>query len=420
MKNLNHLAKLLFLVLVFAQNAWSQQLSPQAKVSVITVAPGKELNDVFGHSLLWIYDPVNGIDHAYNWGTYDFRTPNFYGKFVLGRLPYTMEYASLSLYMAYYQKHNRKMTEQVLDLAPAQKQIMFDRLQQTYNDPDKRTYLYKFFTDNCATRIRDAIEVACTDSVHYGIVKGMSDTTFRQWMNKCLYRGKMYWAAVGMNIALGADADERTTQFESNYLPENLYLNLAAAKRMTHGRLRYIVDTENQLFPVQASTEAEPFFFLTPTFFLLAVLIATCYLTYQHWKKRQKGYTIDKILFSVAGFIGWVLLFLWFCTDHGVTTKNYNILWALPFHLPLIFRLREKTNETWYVYYFIITGVFTALSLVFVAQYMIELVLFVSALLVRAMYHAAFEKENRMTVTKFRKVIKGRKMHVVNYEDEQP
>jgi hypothetical protein len=111
---------------------------------------------------------------------------------------------------------------------------------------------------------------------------------------------------------------------------------------MTHRVLRYLVDTEAPLFPL-VKEEVKPMpFFLQPAFFFLMVLLFTCWKTYDHWKRRQKGYKLDKILFSIAGFIGWILVFLWFGTNHGVTENNKNILWALPFHLPLIFRLREK------------------------------------------------------------------------------
>jgi hypothetical protein len=71
------------------------------------------------------------------------------------------------------------------------------------------------------------------------------------------------------------------------------------------------------------------------------------------------------------------------------------------------------------VYYFVVTGVASALALVFVAPYMIELVLIVLTLLVRSMYHVGFEREHRLTMNKFRKVIKGRKMQVINYDNEE-
>ena len=89
MKNLNFIQKLLFLSLfLLLANVCTiaQKLSGSAKISLITVAPGDELNDSFGHTLLWIYDPANGIDKAYNFGGYDYDTENFYWKFVKGQL----------------------------------------------------------------------------------------------------------------------------------------------------------------------------------------------------------------------------------------------------------------------------------------------------------------------------------------------
>lgn len=53
--------------LSFAQFA---TLSPQSKVSLITFGPGVDLYSGFGHSALWVYDPVAGIDGAYSYGTF--------------------------------------------------------------------------------------------------------------------------------------------------------------------------------------------------------------------------------------------------------------------------------------------------------------------------------------------------------------
>ena len=55
-----------------------QAISDQAKISLLTGSPGAELYSTFGHSAIRIQDEVNGIDELYNYGTFDFRTPNFY------------------------------------------------------------------------------------------------------------------------------------------------------------------------------------------------------------------------------------------------------------------------------------------------------------------------------------------------------
>lgn len=423
MKHLHFIHKFILLsVVIYLTNntLFAQILSESTKVSLITVAPGDELNDSFGHTLLWIYDPSTGIDKAYNFGGYDYDTDNFYWKFVKGQLPYEMSYASLDAYKQYYQKHNRKMTEQVMSLAIGQKQLLYNNLEKTYNNPSTRNYMYKFYTDNCSTRIRDALLAACSDSVHLQNIPEMNDSTYRQWMNKCLLRKHHYWAAVGMNAGLGAPADERILQYGASYIPENLMRSIASARRMAKHRVFYFVKSTKDLYPI-TEFDVKPSIFITPSFWFTLLLVFTCYRTFRHWKKRQKGYLFDKIIFGLAGVLGWVLLFLWFGTDHGVTNYNRNLLWAFPFHLPIIFWLSQEkaARDYWYGYYFMLIGLMLAMGLFFVIQYSWDTVPLVLALFVRAFYHAGFEREHRMTQTKFRKIIKGRHLEVIHLEHEQ-
>lgn len=422
MKHLDFSQKILLISIFLLFNLLTsnaQKLSESTKISLITVAPGDELNDSFGHTLLWVYDPSNGIDKAYNFGGYDYDTENFYVKFVLGQLPYQMSYAPLYAYQEYYQKHNRNMTEQVMSLRIEQKQTIYDELEKTYNDPSKRNYMYKFFYDNCSTRIRDALMTACTDSVHLHNIPAMNDSSYRQWMNKCLLRKHHYWAAVGMNAALGAPADKRILQFDACYLPENLMKSMGAAKRMSNHHVYYFVKDTHDLYPTMA-VDDEPSFFLTPRFWFSLILLLTMYVTFNDWKKRRKGYLFDKIAFGIIGVLGWLLVFLWFGTDHGVTTYNKNLLWAFPLNIPIVLMLSEKKDarDFWYGYYFIFVGLLIAMGLFYVIQYSIDTVPLVLALFVRAFYHAGFEREHRMTKAKFRKIIKGRKLEVIHYEHE--
>ena len=73
----------IFLFLTLSINGFSQQiiLSEKAEISVITIDPGNELNDAFGHSAFRVKDKTLGIDQVYNYGVYSFETPNFYVKF---------------------------------------------------------------------------------------------------------------------------------------------------------------------------------------------------------------------------------------------------------------------------------------------------------------------------------------------------
>jgi hypothetical protein len=52
----------------------------------------------------------------------------------------------------------------------------------------------------------------------------------------------------------------------------------------------------------------------------------------------------------MLGSLGVLLLFMWLGTDHAMCKDNYNLLWALPFHLPISFML--FSSKSWVNVYF--------------------------------------------------------------------
>jgi hypothetical protein len=65
---------------------------------------------------------------------------------------------------------------------------------------------------------------------------------------------------------------------------------------------------------------------------------------YTFWqiKNGNKKILFDKIFFSILGISGWFFLGLWLLTDHGVTERNMNVIWAFPLLFPLIFFIKNK------------------------------------------------------------------------------
>ena len=59
-------------------------------MSIITVGPGANLYDCFGHSAFRIKDPSKGLDRAYNYGQFDFSEGGFVGKFTMGIAQYRL------------------------------------------------------------------------------------------------------------------------------------------------------------------------------------------------------------------------------------------------------------------------------------------------------------------------------------------
>ncbi|MCP4884843.1 MAG: DUF4105 domain-containing protein, partial [Flavobacteriales bacterium] len=134
---------------MLSSNFYAQELilSPNAEVSVITCGPGTdELYASFGHSAFRVLDIKNKIDRVYNYGTFDFNTPNFYGKFAQGKLLYQLRAYNFGNFLRGYHQENRWVKGQVLDLDSKQVQAVFDFLEENAK-PENRSYHYDFFYD---------------------------------------------------------------------------------------------------------------------------------------------------------------------------------------------------------------------------------------------------------------------------------
>jgi len=340
---------LLFFLASFSLKAQSQ-LSPQAKVSLITVGPGDELYSSFGHSAVWVYDPVYQLDRAYSYGTFSFQEGNFYVKFLRGTLPYTISINPLMPQFYYWQQENRSVKEQELNLSPEQKQRLYEFL-ETNLLPQNREYQYKFFYDNCSTRLADALKAATGDRL---VFPGYTHETlsFRQWIDRYAYVQKP-WSDFGMDLAIGTPADEVATPEQATFLPDNLSVAFADAQIKIDSTMAPLIVETRELYTATPEPGAG---WLTPKvfFWALAILVAT--FTIWQIKTNRLNFILDKILFTVVGLTGWLILGLWFGTNHGVTTWNWDILWAFPPWIPVVFMFSKDKKPAWLSWYLIAYG----------------------------------------------------------------
>src|SRR6187402_3567209 len=115
--------KILLLLLLAAVHAFSfaQTDSSRLRISLLTCAPGDELYSIFGHTALRVIDSTKQTDIVFNYGTFDFNDPDFYSKFVRGKLDYALSAAYFADFMYEYQVTKRDVTEQELYLSTDQK-----------------------------------------------------------------------------------------------------------------------------------------------------------------------------------------------------------------------------------------------------------------------------------------------------------
>ncbi len=342
--------KLHFLVAValfFTFQANSQStliLSDQAEISVLTVGPGKVLNDAFGHNGFRIKDPVNRRDLVFNYGVYDFDTPNFYLKFAQGKLNYRMGLNNYEEFYKQYVYQNRSIEEQVLNLSQDEKQRMFEFLVENYK-PKNRYYLYDFFFDNCATRIRDVVEKNLNGDLEFRTQTEFETQSFRDLIYE--HVPKNSWGSFGIDLALGSVIDKEALAYEHMYLPKYIAVFFDHA---TIKNGKDLVKEKHVLYQPKEESESNGFLW-SPAVILGILSLIIIYFTYRDRKKKKRTKILDNLIFLFTGLAGLVMLLLWFATDHEATAFNYNLLWAFPFNLILLLALNRKIVKKWVIPY---------------------------------------------------------------------
>lgn len=309
----------------FGASLAQAQLSSQAKISLLTATPGGELYSVFGHSALRVSDPETGIDEVYNYGTFDFDTPNFYMKFIRGKLLYKLSVTSFEVFLHDYRIEGRGVSEQVLNLNHDEKQRIYIFL-LVNRQPGNEYYLYDFFFDNCATRIRDVVDMH--------IKPDWGDDPFPEYNRSFRdmlgpYLSGKPWAQFGVDLALGLPSDRRASPWQYMFLPDEMFFAFAQARNSSGVALV----EQNNLVLEETFVKQEPFF-ITPGV-VAWILFAFGLLSLA---KSRIARVFDKLFFSLLGIAGLVILFIWFISDHEATNANLNLLWALPTHLYFIFK----------------------------------------------------------------------------------
>jgi len=330
---------LLTVSVVLSLNGFGQKLSPNTTVSLITCGPGNDLYATFGHSALHVNDPGSGIDKVYNYGTFDFNTPNFYTKFARGKLDYYLHVTDFRRFASTYVREGRWVYRQELHLNEEQVKKLYNLLEENAK-PENRAYKYDFFYDNCSTRIRDILEKALGEKLNYPVQKAEPDTTFRQLLD--IYLDKHPWSDLGIDLALGAPCDKVASWREKMFLPDYLMNNMGNAKVIIGGEQLPFVKKENLVIQENPQIINQDDEDIGGLFWAAFVIIALAsFFVRPHALKW-----FDIILFLAVGILGVLILLLWFATDHSATKLNFNILWALPsWLLAPFFLLRSGSSN---------------------------------------------------------------------------
>ena len=388
-KTLLFLFLFLFVKITPAQNI---TLSNQTEVSVLTIGPGTSLNDAFGHSAFRIKDPKFGLDVTYGYGEYDFDAPNFYLKFAQGKLNYLISKIEFKrFYHVYKNIYNRTIKEQVLNISQTEKQTLYNYLANNYK-PENRRYLYDFFFDNCATKIKDVTNIAVNNTLTFNTPNNYKEATFRTLIQNNLNRNS--WGSLGIDVALGSVIDRKATIEDHMFLPENIYIFFEVAT-INNGKKPLI--KQSHVLYQQKEVPQFNTFLTSPLFVFGLIGLFILFITYKDLKNNKQSKWLDISLFTITGIIGVIILLLWFATDHKGTHQNYNLLWACALNILVIGQLFKKKANTWFIKYIkfliILLCLLTLHWIIGVQVFAIGLIPFLLALFIRYIYLISYYKK---------------------------
>jgi len=306
---------LLFGIFTSSQLIAQDSTKGALQISILTCAPGEDVYTAWGHTAIRIIDSAKQTDVVYNFGTFDFNTPNFLVEFVKGNLNYFLSADNFQNFILEYQYYGRSIKEQVLILSDAEK-INWQNALQKNLEGNNRYYLYNFITDNCTTRVKDGFYQFVNTQVPPSNIK-----SFRTHVVEAPYQQGIPWIGLGIDVLLGAVSDQAPSPLQAGFLPDLLFDQIAAQPG-------YIAATQNYDFTkTTASTPTDPIFYIVGLILL--------YLFLSKWNARwavMAAKFLDIILLFIFGLGGLLLVYMSLFSKHTACHYNFNIDWIHPLY----------------------------------------------------------------------------------------
>jgi hypothetical protein len=312
------------LLLSSIYNSFGQDvlLSKNARISVLTCGTGNESYSLFGHTAIRVSDIDNNLDIVYNYGAFDFDTPNFVMQFTKGDLNYFIANNRYVDFINQYTYEKRDVYEQELNIPLALKQELYSNLAQSMLS-DERLYKYKFIDNNCTSKVVDVINKTLKSNVI--TKKADTDQTYRAILFP--YFDNHFYEKLGTSIVFGRKVDQMGTKI---FLPFELQKSLKLIQYQNQplcGENKTILAFEEEI-PTSWWNNCYSYLLLLG----LVIII----------NKKAVDYIY---LFTIA-LLGLLFAFLGFYSSHQELGYNYNILLFNPILFIALYFWSTK-NSKW-------------------------------------------------------------------------
>lgn len=303
---------LLFLLMPLAQAA--------PRIGVATMQPGEVFFERFGHDAIVVDDPASPAGPvSYNYGFFDLGEEGFIGRFVRGEMEYMLVALPLADDLRHYRETGRGVSIQWLDLSDAEADGLAAALAENAR-PENARYRYDYFTDNCATRVRDALDRALGGQLRRQLEGRSLGNTYRSEAVRLASPAGWMW--LGFDIGLGPYADRPLSRWQDAFVPMHLADGLRQAQRADG---RPLVSSEEAILPHRIAPEpvAAPRVWWP---WLLAGLALAGAVAWLGRRSDRAVLWIALPAWTACVLVGATMLFIWTATVHVAGWANHNLL----------------------------------------------------------------------------------------------
>ena len=318
--------------------------TPPPRIGIVTMQPGEIFFERFGHDAIVVVDPLTGAATSYNFGYFDPSEPDFISRFIRGDMMYYLVALPLEQDLSYYRDSGRGAHLQWLDLTPDQARTLAASLAERAR-PENARYRYDYYTANCATMVRDAIDGALGGGLHSQLSGRSRGNTYRSESVRLASPAPWMW--LGFDIGLGPFADQPLSRWQEAFVPMRL---AAALREVRNSEGRPLVQAEQELLPHRIAPEPAESARQWWPWLLCGLVLAAGVFALRRRRRLLGGLALPVWLF--CGIAGALLTFLWGFSAHHAAWANRNLLQLSPLCLLLlpgaITLLRGRTPRIWF------------------------------------------------------------------------
>jgi hypothetical protein len=299
------------------------------RIGLVTMEPGEAYWERFGHNAILVAPDDGSEPTLYNYGYFDFDEPNFLLRFAAGDMRYRLVALPVSEDLAYYADVGRGVDLLWLDVEPDAADRLAEFLAWNAR-PDNAYYRYDYFTDNCSTRVRDALDAALGGALRKQLSGRSHGLSYRS--ESLRLAAPAQWMALAIHLGAGPFADRNLSRWDESFVPMRLRDNLREMRTTSGSPL---VIAEQVLSPARLppAPDAPPSW--RWLFASLGIGLALGLGTLPARMPRTAA-ALTGVWWALLGTIGVGLTALWAFSTHRAGFGNENLLLFNPLCLVLL------------------------------------------------------------------------------------